>query len=182
MIYEQLSLNDESIIAAYAGRVQQYEFTVAYWLGMCLLDARCCAGYGSNCLAANRARAVLAVDISGEVLNEASLKYRVDIFRNECRTSDKGLRMAAGCGRRGRGNCSNRSSRVIQPDGQARSGDHTCGRKEGHGTTTVHGGAVLASLRSCDSAVGGGNFSIAADGPHRGLQKQVMRGMGKTCV
>ena len=83
MIYERLSLTDDSMIASYEEHIQRYTFALEYCRGKRVLDAGCGTGYGSYFLAANGAKSVLAVDISDEALNEAGQNYRLPNLRYE---------------------------------------------------------------------------------------------------
>src|SRR2546421_405241 len=85
MIYERLSLSDESMIASYAEHIQRYQFALEYCRGKRVLDAGCGTGYGSHFLASNGATSVLAVDISREALNEADHNYRLKNLRYQIR-------------------------------------------------------------------------------------------------
>lgn len=83
MIFERLSLTDNSMIASYEEHIQRYVFALNYCKGKRVLDAGCGTGYGSHFLAANGAKSVLALDISQEALREASQNYRLHNLRYE---------------------------------------------------------------------------------------------------
>ena len=85
MMYERVSLDDGSLVASYAENIQRYEFALEYSRGKNVLDAGCGTGYGSNFLAANGAKSVLAVDISDKAIVEARENYRLDNLRYEGR-------------------------------------------------------------------------------------------------
>ena len=86
---ERVSLNDETLIAAYAENIQRYEFALQYCRGKRVLDAGCGTGYGAHFLAANGAGFVTALDISEEAMNEAEENYRLNNLRYERRDVEK---------------------------------------------------------------------------------------------
>lgn len=77
MVYERLSLKDDSLISSYAESILRYEFALEHCRGKCVLDAGCGTGYGAYFLAANDASFVLAVDVSDEAIAEAKEHYRL---------------------------------------------------------------------------------------------------------
>jgi SAM-dependent methyltransferase len=75
---ERLSLNDGSLVRMHGDHIPRYEFAVGYCRGKRVLDAGCGTGYGAFHLATNGARAVEAIDISGDAILEAKEQYQAD--------------------------------------------------------------------------------------------------------
>jgi 2-polyprenyl-3-methyl-5-hydroxy-6-metoxy-1,4-benzoquinol methylase len=75
MAFERLSSHDDSLVSSYAEHIQRYNFALKFCEGKRVLDAGCGIGYGSQYLAANGAKFVLALDISEEALREARQKF-----------------------------------------------------------------------------------------------------------
>ncbi len=75
MAFERLSSLDDSLISSYAEHIQRYQFALNFCKGKRVLDAGCGVGYGSQYLASNGAKSVLALDISEEALREARQKF-----------------------------------------------------------------------------------------------------------
>lgn len=76
IMYERLSLTDNTLIAGYAENIQRVEFALDWCRGKRVLDAGCGSGYGAYFLAFNGAAAVLGIDISREAIEEATRTYR----------------------------------------------------------------------------------------------------------
>lgn len=58
--------------------VFRYKFAIPFAKGKDVLDIACGEGYGSNCLARFGARSVVGVDIDGEAVTHAQIKYGIE--------------------------------------------------------------------------------------------------------
>src|SRR6188768_3607625 len=76
IMYERLSLTDNSLIAGYAENIQRVEFSLDWCRGKRVLDAGCGSGYGAYFLASNGAATVLGIDISRDAIDDATRTYR----------------------------------------------------------------------------------------------------------
>ena len=76
IMYERLSLTNNTLIAGYAENIQRVEFALDWCRGKRVLDAGCGSGYGAYFLASNGAAAVLGIDVSRDAIGEATRTYR----------------------------------------------------------------------------------------------------------